>query len=199
MRGRWDVSFSYRGKGAAKMSKAPQEISSLWRGGSPHSFLPPTHRAARMNCPSIGTLLVYGLATLVNLYTLDGQATQPVRADTSNVLWQPEQQISFGTTDACGPPVFATGDTIHIFWAGPNSATCYYVRSTDGGTSFSSLEHQFESGWGHTTHSLVSQPANSLLPVGGVPCRICGACGKQWSVPSSESSRDTGAGTLPFD
>lgn len=54
-----------------------------------------------------------------------------------NIVWQPEQQISFGTTQAYTPRVFADGDTVHIFWISPSPTRCYYVRSTDAGISFS--------------------------------------------------------------
>lgn len=53
------------------------------------------------------------------------------------IQWQPEQQISFGSTHAFTPRVFAVGDTTHIFWIAPSPTRCYYVRSTDAGVSFS--------------------------------------------------------------
>ena len=55
------------------------------------------------------------------------------------ILWQPEQQVGFDTVNLTGARVFAFGDTVHVFWQQyiEEGNRAYYIRSTDGGGSFS--------------------------------------------------------------
>jgi len=56
-----------------------------------------------------------------------------------NIPWKPEQQVGFDTVNLTGARVFAMGDTVHVFWKQyiEQGNRAYYIRSTDGGESFS--------------------------------------------------------------
>lgn len=78
--------------------------------------------------------LRYGKSLLRVLLTVFVLSSSSSMAQT--IQWEPERQITFDSTDIFISRVFATGDTVHIFWQRfPHMI--YYSRSTDGGETFS--------------------------------------------------------------
>lgn len=146
----------------------------------------PPHAANGKTFRLVGNVRNRLLLFLVALLCTDAFLTYALG---QSVVWEHEQQISFGTTQAYSPRVFAEGDTIHIFWIIPNSAGCYYVRSTDGGGTFSSPRDVYAgSGVNSGTTRNIAFCGNHLYVLWGT----CDTCDTQHDWTTLRRSIDAG-------